>query len=80
MSAPLLCEDCRGLLSALEPGWDSYRAVPITSEALATVGRIAVVPCGNGGVQLEIHRDGLDIEIEIGPDGRIQNVLVGGAK
>ena len=80
MSAPLLREDWRQRLSELSTGWDSYKGAPITAAAMDTVGQFAVVPCHNGGVQMEIHRDGLDIEIEIGPDGRIQNVLVGGTR
>ena len=63
-------------LLRLPPNWDSYEARQISVEALMTVGRFAVVPMSHGGVQLEIHYDGYDIEIEIGPAGEIQSALV----
>lgn len=66
-------------LLALQAGWDSYGGRQISEKALLTVGQFAVVPCSGGGVQLEIHRDGLDIEIEIKADGTISGVLVGRA-
>jgi hypothetical protein len=73
--APLLSQDWIGQLSALKPNWDSYGGSPITEAALATVGSISVVPCSSGGIQLETHRDGFDIEIEIGPDGYIISAI-----
>ena len=63
-------------LIALQSNWDSYGASPISIEALKTVGLFAVVPCSNGGVQLEIHRNGYDIEIEITSTGIIKNIFV----
>ena len=38
--------------------------------------RAATVPLESGGTQVEWHCDGWDIEIEIGPDGKIRGVLV----
>lgn len=73
MSAPTLNGDWMGELLALRPGWDSYNAPPITPAAIETVGRIHVVPCCDGGIQIEAHRDGWDIEIVVGPDGRIES-------
>lgn len=57
----------------LERGWDSYDAAPINPLPVM-IGIImqtapAVVPLSNGGVQMEWHRDGWDIELEITPDG-----------
>lgn len=75
MSAPTLGGAWRRELSALGEGWDSYDGKPITNEAIATVEQIAAVPLGSGGIQLELHRDGFDIEICIAADGRIAGVL-----
>lgn len=62
-------------LRDLKPGWDSYNAKPIDPRCIEKAfqlwreasGPWIVVPCTNGGVQLEQHRDGLDIEINISP-------------
>lgn len=65
-------------LLRLEPDWDSYGAKPIrlstVSFALKTLDQIApdslpapaIVPTPLGGVQLEWHERGVDIEIEVG--------------
>ncbi len=63
-------------LMALPENWDSYKSPRIAMRAIATVGQFATVPTCDGGVQLEIHRDGWDIEIGIGADGRIEDVNV----
>lgn len=75
-SAPTLGEDWRAALRALEPGWDSYMARPIAEAAIAKVEKFLVVPRTDGGIQLEICRNGFDVEIEIGPDGLVQYALV----
>lgn len=63
-------------LSALAPGWDGHRARSIDRETLLQTWRFieriaevvaippSVVPTVSGGVALEWHRDGLDLEIE----------------
>ncbi len=60
-------------LLSLKHGWDSYGGHPISTNAIATIGEFRVVPCSDGGVQLEIHRDGWDIEITICQDGHIES-------
>ena len=77
MSAPLIGQDWRKDLESLQPDWNSYGSVRISSEALDTVAAFSVVPRSQGGVQLEIHKDGFDLEIWIEPDGKIDGVLVG---
>jgi hypothetical protein len=64
-------------LLALGPNWDSYGAQPIDAQrvlaALGLLGRVmhndspspAVVPTNGGGVQLEWHTDGVDLEIDV---------------
>ena len=62
-------------LRELKPGWDSYDAKPIDPRCIEkafefwreTRGPWTVVPCADGGVQLERHSDGLDIEIRVSP-------------
>ena len=74
MSAPTIRDDWREQLRSLKPGWDSYGGKPITEEAIAAVDTLAVVPCSNGGVQIEMHRDGWDFEVYFGPDGKMTGV------
>ena len=64
-------------LRTLRPGWNSLGGVPISEAAIHTAEVIsshdpAIVPRSNGGVQLEWHTDGLDLEVVIAPDGRLE--------
>ena len=65
--------------AGLKEGWNSYDAAPITPEAIATARRFSPdhcpiafwpVPTPHGGIQIEIHQEGYDFEIEILPDGQ----------
>lgn len=70
-------------LLTLADDWDSYGAPPVKSEyAAATVTLLhtimdertptpAIVPTTFGGVQVEWHRNGIDLEIEIESTSRI---------
>ena len=67
-----------GELSTLGDGWDSYGGRAPTTEAMAAARGVlfalrdvqpAVVPTSNGGVQFEWHAGGVDLELEIGPEG-----------
>lgn len=80
MSAPTLGTNWQEQLGELRRGWDSDRGSPITVNAIATVQSFATVPCSSGGIQLEVHRNGFDVEIDIEPDGRISSVFVGRAR
>lgn len=75
MSAPLLGSAWQIQLGNLKPDWDSYGAPAISKDAIATLEHFAVVPCSDGGIQLEVHRDGFNIEIEIAPDGTITQAI-----
>jgi hypothetical protein len=79
MSAPILRDDWWRELLRLPDNWNGYGAKRITEAAISTLGSFAAVPTAVGGITLEVHRDGLDIEIEIGPDGRLLPILIGGA-
>ena len=70
-------------LLQLPRGWNSHGAEPVseaafeqTVEFLATylvkdVAGPVLVPTVRGGVQLEWHRRGVDIEVEVSPDGSV---------
>jgi hypothetical protein len=58
----------------LERDWDSYGANPPTVKALEIATMLIshppwVVPCNDGGIQLEWHESGVDFEIVIQADG-----------
>jgi len=67
----------------LKPGWDSYDSLPpdpkAARAALLYLGQImhekmrcpAIVPMSSGNIQLEWHASGVDIEIEVGPEGPV---------
>ena len=70
--------------AALEPGWNSYDAAPITPAAIAAARAFVretpavpwwPVPLADGGVQLEVHRDGYDFEVEVESDGETWSAL-----
>lgn len=56
-----------------ERGWDGYRSEPLSDRAIAAARQffagLSAVPCGDGGVQIEIHCHQFDLEIEFKPDG-----------
>lgn len=67
-------------LRSLQPDWNSYGGKPITEEAIAGMKKLLkllstpgwVVPLSDGGLQIEWHgKDDFDVEIEIGPDGKV---------
>ncbi len=65
----------------LPENWNSYGAVKIRKEAASNAMRLmrwpmivkvafpAIVPVPTGNIQLEWHESGIDLEIEIAPDG-----------
>lgn len=57
----------------LKPGWDSYGAVAVDDLTMRAVGvflravcdgEAALVPLSDGSMQIEVHRDGFEIELE----------------
>lgn len=69
-------------LSALEPGWDSYKGKPITKAALDAARAILStpgypVPTSDGGIQIEWHCGGVDLENSIHPDGTLEECECG---
>ena len=61
-------------LAMLKDGWDSYDGKAPTAEAMKTVSYFTTVPLSNGGLQVEVHAGGADVEIEIDPDGNINDI------
>jgi hypothetical protein len=71
-----------GLLD-LRDGWDSYRGQALTAEARVLLPRAIqvahafglprpwVVPCSDGGFQLEWHRPDFEAEVELDSDGDV---------
>lgn len=69
-------------LAELEENWDSYGSAPISLFAIVAAKQIAsgwcAVPLNGGGVQLEVHVPGGELEIEICPHGNITGTLTNG--
>jgi hypothetical protein len=61
-------------LKALADGWHGPKSKAITSAAIDTADNLTPVPCSDGGLQLELHAGGVDIEITIRPDGQVADV------
>jgi hypothetical protein len=68
-------------LGSLPNNWNSYGARPVAIEAVVNVLKLlslimtdaiplpALVPMSNGGIQVEWHTRGIDLEIEVTPAG-----------
>jgi len=61
-------------LAALADNWGDPGSKKPTAAALKTAEAIYFVPLSDGGVQIEIHAGGMDIEIIVSPEGTIQDV------
>jgi hypothetical protein len=62
-------------LRELPANWDSYGAVTISEEALATANALTFVPLADGGIQIELHAGGAELEIEISWNGEVQGII-----
>jgi len=78
-------------LTELGANWDSYGGDPVTADALAQTRALInmlsawhavapnlppqVVPVPDGGVQIEWHENGYDLDVEIHPDGHSEGWL-----
>src|SRR5438552_408831 len=77
------CDATLDELLALPPNWNSYEAAAVRPSAIRTAKHLlakvirsntpqpAIVPTIPGGVQLEWHTHGIDLEIEIVPPCRV---------
>jgi len=71
-------------IAQLPPNWDSYAAPQISIDAIRSAMNVMkfhttwntpspeVVPMSSGGVQLEWHENGIDLEITCSSDGSIE--------
>ena len=73
-AAPFRFSDRLDSLASLQDGWDGYKGKAPTDKALATAANLCVVPTSCGGVQIEMHAGGANVEIEIGADGDVHGV------
>ena len=68
-------------IAVLPENWDSYGAPRVSADAIRRAARwlesVAVVPCSDGGVQLEWHSDGVDFEIVFSANGDIEAWMEG---
>ena len=61
-------------LQSLVDGWNGPGSKAVTAEAIETAANMRPVPANEGGIQLELHAGGVDIEIRIDPDGTVKSV------
>ncbi len=61
-------------LRSLGDGWHGPGSKAPTVAAIETADNLTPVPMSNGGLQLELHAGGMDIEITINPDGQVVDV------
>jgi|GEM_PF-6654270 len=58
-------------LGNLQDNWDMRGSAAPSDAAIKTARNLTAVPLGSGGLQLEMHSGGADIEIEIDMLGRV---------
>lgn len=61
-------------LEVLGDNWDRRGSAAPSRFAIKTARNMAAVPLGSGGLQLELHAGGADIEIEIDEGGYVTAV------
>jgi hypothetical protein len=61
-------------LASMKNNWDGRHGLAPTKQAIEVASVVCAIPLGSGGIQLELHAGGSDIEIEIGPTGVILGV------
>ena len=66
-------------LRDLPLNWDSYGSPKIGEGALKVLQGLQVVPTSPGGIQVEWHCNGYDLEIEFNAAGGLETVLWGKA-
>ena len=70
--APRIGEQWQDQLRAPDINWNQLSS----DEAIKTVEGFLTVPTNEGGIKLEFHQDGFDVEIEVSEDGKVKSVLV----
>jgi len=73
-------EELSQALRAMKGGdSDAEYGLAPTLEAVEALERASVVVTSRGGIQIEWHLSGLDVEIEFDSEGRIESILTGRA-
>ena len=63
-------------LVKLQDGWDGPKSHKLSGAALITAGNLTPVPVADGSIVIEMHAGGIDLEIDIAPDGKVRSVYV----
>lgn len=63
--------DCLNKLEVLKDDWDGRGSAAPSDAAIRTARNMGAVPLGDGGLQMEMHAGGADIEIEINTLGKV---------
>lgn len=58
-------------MKTLQDGWDGRGSAAPSPKAIQTAQNMSACALGYGGIQLEIHAGGSDVEIEIDAQGQI---------
>jgi hypothetical protein len=56
--------------------WNGKGSVATTQAARDTVAALVMVPTNDGGMMLDWHAGGLEVEIEVRPDGSLDGISV----
>lgn len=67
----------KAALEALQKDWNGHGAEPPTQVAIDAAFTAVAVPTGRGGVQVEWHVGGMDIEVEFDDAGNFESCIVG---
>lgn len=60
-----------------EDGWNGRHSKATTAAARETVSHLVVVPNMDGGLVIDLHAGGMEVEISVEPDGRVSLVMAG---
>lgn len=71
-----LCEEV-GSRYQDEDGWNGRYSVATTQAARETVSNLVVIPSNDGGLVIDLHAGGMEVEVSVEPDGRISLVMAG---
>jgi len=66
------------ILLELKEGWDTYSGKPISKKSLDAareflLKHVNIIPCSSGGVQIEWHCHGIDLELMFDADGKLKD-------
>ena len=74
MMNPERYSDSLDRIKNMPKGWNYGCGGPPTQEAMDTASYFSPCPLDDGGIQIDFHAGGIDLEIEIGPDGKVRAI------